>query len=205
MIAAFIASFTTLFVVIDPIGLVPMFVALTEGMDGRARRKIALRACLIAALLLAGFCLGGEAILTFLGIGFPAFRIAGGLLLFLIAIEMLFEKRTERREKEVVGANLPDPSVFPLATPLIAGPGAMASIVLLAGQTGGSIDGIAVILAALMAVIILVFIGFSAGGLMERAFGNTGVKVITRLLGILLAALSVQFVIDGLRDLGVLL
>ena len=134
--AFLITAFATLFVVIDPPGLVPLFIALTRGMDAARRKAMARRACLIAAVLLTGFGLAGEAVLGFIGISMPAFRIAGGLLLFLTALDMLFERRTQRREGQQAEPDH-DPSVFPLATPLIAGPGAIASMILLVGQGGG--------------------------------------------------------------------
>ena len=202
-IAELITVFATLFVVIDPIGLMPLFVALTAGMTSAQRRAIALRSCLVAAALLTLFGLLGDAVLNFIGISMPAFRIAGGILLFLTALDMLFERRTERRKGQA-GDDGPgdDPSVFPLAMPLIAGPGAMASMILLAGAPETTwTDSLAIHL-VMLAVIVVVFAFFMAAGLLERAIGPTGINVITRLLGMLLAALSVQFVIDGIRATG---
>ncbi len=201
-----IAAFVTLFVVIDPIGLAPIFVALTQGAAPRLRRAIALRACVISVLLLAAFGLFGEEILGFIGISMPAFQIAGGILLFLTALDMLFERRTRRREGSAGSAEDPsaDPSVFPLAMPLIAGPGAMASMILLTGQAQGDWLGIAAVHLVMVVVVALVFVMFLAAGLIERALGRIGTVVVTRLLGLLLAALSVQFVLDGARTLGLL-
>lgn len=203
-----ITAFVTLFVVIDPIGLAPLFVALTRGMDQAQRRSIAIRACLIALGVLTVFGLAGESILNGIGITMPAFRISGGLLLFLTALDMLFERRTKRREDQAGQNDAPtvedDPSVFPLATPLIAGPGAMAAMILLAGQNGGGWQVIAMTHAVMAAVVALVFTFFLLGGLLERLLGHTGILVVTRLLGMLLAALSVQFVLNGLADLGLL-
>lgn len=199
--AFFITAFVTLFVIIDPIGLTPLFVALTQGMTSRARRAIALRACIIGALILCLFAVFGEAVLGFVGISMPAFRIAGGILLFLTALDMLFERRTKRREGQADEDEGPDPSVFPLAIPLIAGPGAIASVILLAGQNPG-IEGLAATLGVMLAVLAIVMVLFLAAGLLERALGKTGINVVTRLLGMLLAALSVQFVLDGLRAFG---
>lgn len=198
-----ISTFVTLFVVIDPIGLAPLFVALTQGMDVVERRRVAVRAVATGFALLALFGIAGEALLAVIGIGLPAFRISGGLLLFLMAVDMLFEKRTERRDKQKV-AGLPDPSIFPLATPLIAGPGALAAMILLASQNSGNTPALLTVHGVLVLIIALTFLMFLSGGLIERALGTTGIKVVTRLLGILLAALSVQFVLDGLRDLGLL-
>ena len=194
-----ISAFVALFIIIDPIGLTPLFVALTRGATAEMRRRIAARAVLIAAVILALFGLFGEEVLSFVGISMPAFRIAGGLLLFLTAIEMLFERRTQRREKNAVLTD--DPSVFPLATPLIAGPGAITTMILFAGRSHAPTDYL-VLGAAMLAVLMLVLVLFFAGSFLERLLGHTGINVVTRLLGMLLAALSVQFVLDGLRDFG---
>ncbi|MFO6463888.1 MarC family protein [Jannaschia sp. KMU-145] len=190
-----IAAFTALFVIIDPIGLAPIFVALTRGMTPAQRRIIGLRACALAAVLLVVFALVGEALLNFLGISMPAFRIAGGILLFLTALEMLFEKRTPRREGQAE-AHVADPSVFPLALPLIAGPGAITTMILL--TDGAEPLGAAQAIGVMLAVIGVVLALFLAASPMERLLGPTGINVVTRLLGMLLAALSVQFVLDGL-------
>ena len=197
--AFLITAFVTLFVIIDPIGLAPLFVALTHGMDARTRRGIAIRACVIAALLLVLFAALGEAVLGFVGISMPAFRIAGGILLFLTALDMLFERRSKRREDQA--DERPDPSVFPLAIPLIAGPGAIASVILLTGEMGG-LHGFATTVVVMLAVLAIVFALFMVAGLLERALGRTGINVVTRLLGMLLAALAVQFVLHGLRAFG---
>ena len=197
--AFLITAFVTLFVIIDPIGLAPLFVALTHGMDARTRRGIAIRACVIAAMLLVLFAALGEAVLGFVGISMPAFRIAGGILLFLTALDMLFERRSKRREDQA--DERPDPSVFPLAIPLIAGPGAIASVILLTGEMGG-LQGFATTVLVMAAVLGIVFALFMVAGLLERALGRTGINVVTRLLCMLLAALAVQFVLDGLRAFG---
>ena len=199
--AFLIPAFVTLFVVIDPIGLTPIFIALTAGMTAAQRRAIAIRATVIAAGLLFLFAFLGEQVLGFIGISMPAFRIAGGILLFLTALDMLFERRTKRREDKADADDLPDPSVFPIAIPLIAGPGAIASIILLVGQTDDAM-GMASVLGVMVAVLIIVFLLFLSAPLIERALGKTGIVVVTRLLGMLLAALSVQFVLDGIRGFG---
>ncbi|MCF6315297.1 MAG: MarC family protein [Marinosulfonomonas sp.] len=194
--AATITAFITLFVIIDPIGLAPLFVALTKGVDAAHRRGIAIRATLIAGGLLVLFGLFGEAVLGFAGISMPAFRIAGGVLLFLTALDMLFERRTKRRKGQASSDN--DPSVFPLATPLIAGPGSIATMILLTGEAGGDWAMIGAVMLVLLAVLLLVMLFFLSANLLERALGDTGTNVVSRLLGMLLAALSVQFVIDGI-------
>ncbi|MDA5555887.1 MarC family protein [Shimia sp. MMG029] len=201
--AAFITAFVTLFVIIDPIGLFPIYVSLTQGVPARERRAIAIRACVTAFIILAVFAFLGEAVLGGIGISMPAFRIAGGILLFLTALDMLFERRTKRREDQAEEAeeDYPDPSIFPLAIPLLAGPGAITSVILLAGQDSGVQSTIAVLGVALL-VLIIVFGLFLTAGYLERLLGRTGITVITRLLGMLLAALAVQFILDGLKDFG---
>ncbi len=199
--AFLITAFVTLFVIIDPIGMMPLFIALTQGQSRQERRVIAVRCCVIAFGILAAFTLFGEQVLGFVGISMPAFRIAGGLLLFLTALDMLFERRAKRREDQSDQAEAPDPSVFPLAIPLIAGPGAIATVILLAGQNPG-LSGLALVLAVSGLVLAVVFALFLMAGPLESILGRTGINVVTRLLGMLLAALSVQFVLDGLKAFG---
>ncbi len=201
--AFLITAFATLFVVIDPPGLVPLFIALTRGMAPDRRRAMARRACGIAAFLLAVFAIAGESILGFVGISMPAFRIAGGILLFLTALDMLFERRTQRREGQQAEPDH-DPSVFPLATPLIAGPGAIASMILLVGQAGPGWLGTVTVIGLMLAMMAVTWAFLLASPPIERLLGRTGTIVITRLLGMLLAALSVQFVIDGVRGTGLI-
>lgn len=201
MDAAFlITAFTTLFVIVDPIGLTPLFVAMTHDIPTEERRSIAWRSCATAAALLTLFAAFGEAVLGFVGISMPAFRVAGGALLFLTALDMLFERRTKRREDQA-GENRPDPSVFPLGMPLIAGPGSIATVILLSGQRPG-LEGLAMVVGVMLAVIGVVLVLFLASGWLARLMGKTGINVVTRLLGMLLAALSVQFILDGLRAFG---
>ena len=200
MIDLFISAFVTLFVVIDPPGLAPLFIALTQGMTDERRRRIGWRATIIAAILLTLFGLIGENILSAIGISLSAFRIAGGILLFLTALDMLFERRTERREGQHADEDH-DPSVFPLATPLLAGPGALATMILLVGQGGGAVHTLIIHL-VMLSVLALNMVLFMLAGPLSRALGRTGTMVVTRLLGMLLAALSVQFIIDGLRGTG---
>jgi len=195
-----ITSFVALFVVIDPIGLAPLFVAMTAGMSPHKRRAIGIRACMTGAGILLVFSIFGMGILTFIGISMPAFRIAGGILLFITALDMLFERRQKRREDQA-DDDEDDPSVFPLAIPLIAGPGAIATVILLVGQTDSTV-GYFTVIGVLMAVLALVLLMFLGAAKLERLLGKTGINVITRLLGMLLAALSVQFVLDGLQGFG---
>lgn len=202
-LSVLITAFTTLFIIIDPPGLVPLFIALTQGISAKQRRAIAIRACLVAGGLMLAFLFLGEAVLGFIGISMPAFRIAGGVLLFLTALDMLFERRQSRREHSAEeGAEADnDPSVFPLALPLIVGPGAITTIILLAGQAQGPADFAAItgVMALILLIVLLAFLSASA---IERALGKVGINVVTRVLGMLLAALAVQFILDGLRSFG---
>ena len=201
-----ITVFVSLFVVIDPIGMAPLFVALTAGMAPKKRRAVALRACLTAFALLTVFGLFGDKVLEFIGISMPAFRIAGGILLLLTAFDMLFERRAARRQNQADEDDLSeDPSVFPLAMPLIAGPGAMATMILLNAKADVGWAETFAIHAAMGAVIVVVFALFLTAGLLERALGPTGINLLTRLFGMLLAALSVQFVLDGVREYAIIL
>jgi len=205
MTQLFISAFITLFVVIDPPGCAPIYAGLTKGATPAQRRNMAIRACFIAAIILLIFALFGEDLLGALHIELDSFRIAGGLMLFAIAFEMIFEKRNERKEKTTGDAITKDHihnlAVFPLAIPLIAGPGAIATIILLTGQADDA-RGFGAVLGVMMIVIGMVFAMFMAAGLLEKMLGKTGINVVTRLLGMLLAALSVQFILDGLEGFG---
>ncbi len=199
----YITAFVTLFLVIDPLGLLPVFISLTQDHT-KTRTGIALRACVIAVAILLLFAGFGEKLLNFIGIGMPAFRISGGLLLFLTAVEMLFSKRAERREEQSEEDSGEDPAVFPLAMPLIAGPGAMATMILIAGDVREEFNAMLVGSAAMLCVITITFLLFLTSSFVERLLGKTGIKVISKLMGLLLAALSVQFIVDGLFGLGVI-
>jgi multiple antibiotic resistance protein len=197
-----IPALVTLVVVVDPIGLVPSFVAITQDLPARARRSVALRACLIAAAILAGSALAGDWLLRTLSIGLPAFRIAGGLLLFSIASEMVFGVRIERQSRqaeEAIEEHVRNIAAFPLAIPLMAGPGAITATVLLAGRSGGDPARLAVLLGVIAAVLALCFVVFALAAPIVEILGTTANTVLSRLLGVLLAALAVQYVIDGAR------
>ena len=197
----FISAFITLFVVIDPPGCAPIYAGMTKGATQRQRTVMAVRASLIAAAILMVFALFGEDLLGALHIELNAFRIAGGLMLFWIAWEMVFEKRTQRREEraeKVAATEVEDVSVFPMAMPMLAGPGAIAAIMLLMNEATG-IEQSLVVFAALGAVLVLTMLALIAAGPLIRLLGDRVEAVITRLLGVLLAALAAQYVIDGLR------
>jgi multiple antibiotic resistance protein len=197
----FVSAFVTLFVIIDPPGCAPIFASLTSGAAAAHRRSMAIRSVLIAAAILLFFGLLGEDLLRALGISLAAFRIAGGIMLFLIALEMVFEKRTQRRESRANEINASpeqeDISVFPMAIPMIAGPGSIASIMLLMAR-GDGLQGSLIVLSALLAVLLLTMLALLAAGPIMRVLGAKIEAMITRLLGVILAALAAQFVIDGI-------
>ncbi|AOF99067.1 MAG: MarC family protein [Blastomonas fulva] len=202
MIELFVSAFITLFVVIDPPGCAPIYASMTTDANAQQRRSMAIRAVIVAGGILLVFALFGEALLSSLHIELNSFRIAGGIMLFLIALDMVFEKRTERREqraqKVIETPEIEDVSIFPMAMPMIAGPGSIASVMLLVSQNSG-LDRALTILAALLAVLLLTLIALLTAGPLMKLLGAKAEAVITRLLGVLLAALAAQFVIDGLR------
>jgi len=197
-----ISALVTLLVVVDPVGLVPAFIGITQDLPESARRKVALRACLIAAAILAGSALAGDWLLRTMSIGLPAFRIAGGLLLFSIASEMVFGVRIVRQSQQAEQAieeHVRNIAAFPLAIPLMAGPGAITATVLLAGRSGGEPMRLAILIGVIAAVLVLCFVVFALAAPIARLLGTTANTVLSRLLGVLLAALAVQYVIDGVR------
>ncbi|MCR2832597.1 MarC family protein [Parerythrobacter lacustris] len=202
MLELFISAFITLFVVIDPPGCAPIYAGLTKGATPAQSRSMALRACMIASIILVIFALFGQDLLAALHIELDSFRIAGGLMLFFIAFDMVFEKRTQRREEraEKVAATpeIEDVSVFPMAMPMLAGPGAIAAVMLLTNEAEGT-DQTLVVLGALAAVMVLTAVALIAAGPLIRLLGDKVEAVITRLLGVLLSALAAQYVIDGLK------
>lgn len=195
-------GFVTLFVTVDPPGLAPIFIALTARMTTEERRKVAVRSTIVAALVLLFFAVAGAKVLALLGISIPAFRIAGGLLLFYIAFEMVFAKRSERKSEQVerpyTDEELRHIAVFPVAIPLIAGPGAISATILAASQapTTAALVIFLGIIAGVVGVCLAVFL---LADRINRFLGETGRVVVERLLGLVLAALAVQFVSDGIK------
>lgn len=202
MTELFISAFVTFFVVIDPPGCAPIFASLTGGTPTAHRRTMAVRSILVASAILLVFALVGEAFLGALGISLDAFRVAGGIMLFLIALEMVFEKRTERRENRAeevkASAEHEDISIFPMAIPMIAGPGSIASVMLLVSRSTGTPETL-VVLGALAANLVLTFFALLLAAPLMAFIGVKLEGMITRILGVILAALAAQFVIDGLK------
>ena len=198
----FLSAFVTLFVVIDPPGCAPIYAGLTKGASAAQARSMALRATMIASIILLIFALFGQELLGALHIELNSFRIAGGLMLFFIAFDMVFEKRTQRREeraeKIAQTPEIEDVSVFPMAMPMLAGPGAIAAVMLLMNEANGWAE-MSQVLAALIAVLAITAAALVAAGPLIRLLGDKVEAVITRLLGVLLAALAAQYVIDGLK------
>ena len=202
MLELYISSLITFFVVIDPPGCAPIYAGLSAGATPAHRRAMAVRAVFVASIILFVFAAFGETLLRALGISLASFRIAGGIMLFLIALEMVFEKRTERREdraaKIAATPEVEDVSIFPMAMPMIAGPGSIASVMLMMSRNHG-VENVVVVLGALATILLLTLAALLAAGPIMRVLGAKIEAVITRLLGVLLAALAVQFVIDGVR------
>jgi multiple antibiotic resistance protein len=203
-VAAFaFRTFLTLFVVMDPIGLGPLFLALAGNRTPAQRLQVARKAVLVASGILFVFALGGGALLRYLNISLDAFRVAGGILLFRIAVDMVFaqlERETEEEEREARTRR--DISVFPLAIPLIAGPGALASVMILAGEARSVAPAATAVVVTVCALVLaLVYLGLALSARTARLLGQTGVNVVTRVFGILLAAMAVQYAADGVRAL----
>lgn len=202
MTELFISAFITFFVVIDPPGCAPIYASLTNNASATQRRIMAIRAIVVAAIILAVFAAFGEQLLGALGISLDSFRIAGGIMLFIIALEMVFEKRTQRREdraQDIIDQpEIEDVSIFPMAMPMIAGPGSIAAVMLLMARHEG-LDSTLVIMGALASVLLLTLTGLLLAGPLMRILGHKVEQVITRVLGVLLGALAVQFVVDGLK------
>lgn len=197
-------AFVTILVTIDPPGLAPLFLAITRGMNREQRLQVSVRASVIAFAVLALFAIAGAAILKVFGITLPAFRVAGGFLLFFIAFEMVFERRQDRKEKisdvAITRDHIHNIAAFPLAIPLIAGPGAISATVLLSGSFQGW-TAQAMLVLIIMACLALTFLVFILAERIDQFLGQTGRSILTRLLGVILAALAVQFVADGIKEL----
>jgi multiple antibiotic resistance protein len=199
-------AFVTMLVTLDPPGLAPVFIGLTLGMTRAAQREVALRATVIAFAILAAFAFGGGAVMDALGISIPAFRIAGGLLLFYIAFDMIFELRAQRKQELASDAmtidHIRNVAAFPLAIPLMSGPGSITATMLLAGRAGGDWQALGGLMLTIALVMLLCYLTFLMAERVSRLLGTTGNVVLTRMLGVVLAALAVQFVINGVLTVG---
>lgn len=198
----FVSALVTLTLVVDPVGLVPTFLAITERMSGKVRRHVAVRASLIAGAILVGAALIGDWLLRQLGITLPAFRIAGGLLLFAVAFEMVLgirQRRATEDAEHAIEEHARDVAAFPLAIPMMAGPGAITATILLAGQATYRWQWLAALIAVTVIVMLACIVSFFAAERISRLLGVTGNVVLSRLLGVILAALAVQYVVDGVR------
>lgn len=201
-------AFATLFATVAPINVASMFAALTANSTPRERRSAAFRGVAIATLILLAFALFGESLLASLGISVAALRTAGGILLLLMGIDMVFARNsgavsaTDDEQREA--ATRDDIAVFPLATPLIAGPGAMGAATLLMASARGNTEQQAAVLVALVATLLVQLVSLLAATQVQRVLGVTGLAVLTRVFGVLLSALAVQFVFDGIRQSGLL-
>lgn len=197
-------AFVTILVTIDPPGLAPLFLAVTRGMNRQQRRQVSIRASIIGFAVMALFAVAGASILSVFGITLPAFRVAGGFLLFFIAFEMVFERRQDRKEKigdmAITRDHIHNIAAFPLAIPLIAGPGAISATVLLSGSFQGLAAQVALV-GIILACLAITFLVFVLSEHIDRFLGQTGRSILTRLLGVILAALAVQFVADGVKAL----
>lgn len=197
-------AFVTLLVTIDPPGLAPLFLALTGGMNRAERMQVSFRASIIAFVVMAVFAVAGAAILSMFGITLPAFRVAGGLLLFWISFEMIFERRQQRKNKSADTAitidHIRNIAAFPLAIPLMAGPGAISATVLLSASFPTTV-GTAMLVLIIAACVAITFVVLVLAERIDGFLGETGRSILTRLLGVILAALAVQFVADGIKAL----
>lgn len=201
-------ALATFFATIGPLDVAAVFAALTANQTPRQRRSLALRGSLISAAILVAFALVGEPILKTLGITLPALRTAGGILLLLMGIELVFARssgaNSTTAEEEREAAGKADIAVFPLATPLIAGPGAMGAAILLMANQQGDFVGQAIVLASLLAILLLTFVSLLLAGRINALLGVTGMHVIMRVMGVILCALAVQFIFDGIRNSGLI-
>ena len=197
----FIPMFTMLFVVMDPIGNMPLFLALTASPREGYREQVAKRACLIGFFVLVVFAFVGERFLNAMGISLPAFRIAGGIMLFIVGLQMVFGEEHKEKSTEEPEAGTTDVAIFPLAVPLIAGPGTIASIILLMSSHNGDISSQMLIIFTLAVVLLANYGLFRAAAVLSRIVGQTVNTVISKIFGIVLGALSAQFIIDGVKSL----
>ena len=198
MLEIFIQTFFLYFIVIDPLGTTPLFLIVTQHMETKDKIKTALSATTIATLILLFFALLGSSLLSYLNISFPAFTIAGGVILFLISIEMLFDKRQQRKEDDL-DYNSEKVSVFPLATPLLAGPAGITSVIVSVSDIGNDFTSQVVGMLSLVTVLLITFVIFFIVSKSSKIINKKIISVISRVIAIILAGLSVQYILDGLK------
>ena len=197
-----LSTFLTLFVILDPVGVSPVFVSLAGDRKPEEQRVIARKAVVVAGTILVGFGLVGRPLFQYIGVSVDALRVAGGVVLFKVAFEMITAARKRRTKAESREAEeRDDVSIFPLAIPVVAGPGSIATIMVLVANNPGDIPRTGVIFAALVLVLVVVWVGFRISAGISRVLGETGINVISRVLGVILAALAVQMMADGVLGL----
>ena len=199
MLEIFIQSFTLYFIVVDPFGSTPIFFVITQNLNAKEKIKTAISATIIAATILLFFALLGNYILSYLNITFPAFTIAGGIILFIISLEMLFNKRQQRKE-ENINFQSENISVFPLATPLLAGPAAITSVIVSVSDIGNNFVNQIIGITSLILVMVLTFIIFFIASKFEKIINKKIINIFSRVIGIILAGLSIQYILDGIKN-----
>ncbi len=205
MIATYLQMFFTILIVVDPIGIVPLFLSATGHLDQAERRRAMRLSVTVAAVVMTVFAVGGRFILSFFGISPGAFYVAGGIMFFLIALEMLFgQPKRSKKSAEEADQDSSSVAVFPLAIPMIAGPGTVTTIMLYASGPEPWLPATGLLLASILPVLVLEFLAMRSSGLILRILGKTGVSVVERMMGLVLSGLSIQFVFDGLQKLGVI-
>ncbi|MDB3886701.1 MarC family protein [Candidatus Pelagibacter sp.] len=194
----FVQTFFLYFIVIDPLGNTPLFLSITQHMEAKQKIKVALSATIIATIILLFFALLGSSLLTYLNISYPAFTIGGGIILLIIAIEMLFDKRQQRKGEDL-DLNSDNVSIFPLATPIIAGPAAITSVIVSVSDIGINFTNQTVGMFSLIIVLILTFIIFFIASKFSKLINKKIIGVISRVVAIILVGLSVQYILDGIK------
>ena len=198
MTEIFIQTFFLYFIVIDPLGNTPLFLSITQNMDTNKKIRIALSATIIASIILLFFALLGSSLLSYLNISYPAFTIGGGIILLIIAIEMLFDKRQQRKEEDI-DLNSDNVSIFPLATPIIAGPAAITSVIVSVSDIGTNFTSQTAGMISLVSVLSLTFVIFFLASKFSRLINKKIIGVISRVVAIILVGLSVQYILDGIK------
>ena len=202
-----VLALSSIFFLVDPFAALPTFLAVTAGVDAARRRKMAWKASITALIVLSAFAVAGHSIFKMFGITLPAFEIAGGVILLLIGLDMLEAKRSPTQESSVEAAEAAlkeDAGIVPLGIPMLAGPGSITSVMVLVGQAEGEWQKMAAILAAILITAAICYLVLGNSDRVARALGETGVRILVRIMGLLLVALAVQYFVNGMADLGVI-